>query len=69
MWRVVSNIVEMLVYASVYLIIVLIALKVVGASFSADFEKKISDEGNLGYSLICAAMCIGMAILLSSIIR
>jgi hypothetical protein len=68
-WRVVSNIVEMLVYASVYLIIVLIALKVVGASFSADFEKKISDEGNLGYSLICAAMCIGMAILLASIIR
>ncbi len=69
MWRVVSNIVEMLVYASVYLIIVLISLKVVGASFSADFEKKISDDGNLGYSLICAAMCIGMAILLASIIR
>jgi hypothetical protein len=68
-WRVLSNIVEMLVYASVYLIIVLIAVKVVGASLAGDFEKKISDEGNLGYSLICAAMCIGMAILLSSIIR
>jgi hypothetical protein len=69
MWRVLGNIIEMFVYASVYLIIVLIATKVIGASFSADFEKKISDDGNLGYSLICAAICIGMAILLSSIIR
>ncbi len=69
MWRVISNIVEMLVYASVYLIIILIIVKVVGPTISADFEKKISDEGNLGYSLICAAICIGMAMLLSSIIR
>jgi hypothetical protein len=59
----------MLVYASVYLIVVLVATKIMGASFSADFERKISEDGNLGYSLICAAICIGMAILLASIIR
>ena len=69
MWRLLGNIVEMFVYASVYLIVVLIATKIVGASFSADFEKRISDEGNLGYALICAAICIGMAILFASVIR
>lgn len=69
MWRMVGNIVEMFVYASVYLIVVLVATKIVGASFSGDFEKKISEEGNLGHSLICAAICIGMAILLASVIR
>ncbi len=69
MWRVLGNIVEIFVYASVYLIIVLIATKVVGASFSADFEKKMSDDGNLGYALICAAICIGMAILLAAVVR
>jgi hypothetical protein len=69
MWRMLGNIVEMFVYASVYLIVVLIATKIVGASFSADFEKKLSEEGNLGHSLICAAICIGMAILLASVIR
>ena len=69
MWRMLGNIVEMFVYASVYLIVVLIATKIVGASFSGDFERKISEEGNLGHSLICAAICIGMAILLASVIR
>ena len=69
MWRMVGNIVEMFVYASVYLIVVLVATKIVGASFSADFEKKISEEGNLGPSLICAAICIGIAILFASVIR
>jgi len=69
MGRMLVNIVEMFVYASVYLIVVLIATKIVGASFSGDFEKKISEEGNLGYSLICAAICIGMAILLASVLH
>ena len=69
MWRMLGNIIEMFVYASVYLIVVLIATKIVGASFSGDFEKRISEEGNLGYCLICAAICIGMAILLASVLR
>jgi len=69
MWRMLGNIVEMFVYASVYLIVVLIATKIVGASFSGDFERKISEEGSLGYSLICAAIYIGMAILLASVIH
>ncbi|MBP1730766.1 MAG: hypothetical protein H6Q55_1195 [Deltaproteobacteria bacterium] len=69
MWRVASNVLEMLVYASVYLIIVLVASKILGASFSADFEQKISEGSGLGYALICGAMIIGMAILLASIVR
>ena len=69
MWRMLGNIVEMFVYASVYLIVVLVATKIVGASFSGDFERKISEEGNLGHSLICAAICIGTAILFASVIR
>ncbi len=68
MWRVLGNIVEMFVYASVYLIVVLVATKIMGASFSGDFEKRISEEGNLGYSLICAGLCIGMAILLAAVL-
>jgi hypothetical protein len=69
MWRMLGNIVEMFVYASVYLIVVLVSTKIVGASFSADFEKKISEEGNLGYCLVCAAISIGMAIMLASVIH
>ena len=69
MWRVASNVLEMFVYASVYLIIVLIASKILGASFSSDFEQKIAEGTGLGYALICAAMMIGMAILLASIVR
>ncbi len=68
MWRILANIVEMLVYASVYLIVVLIATKIMAASLSADSEKKISYD-SIGHSLICAAVCIGMAILLASIVR
>ncbi len=64
-----GNIVEMFVYASVYLIVVLVATKIVGATFSGDFEKKMCEEGNFGYCLICAAICIGMAILLAAVLR
>lgn len=69
MWRVASNVLEMFVYASVYLIIVLVASKILGASFSSDFEQKIGEGTGLGYALICGAMVIGMAILLASIVR
>ena len=39
MWRVLSNIIEMFVYSAVYIIIVLIMLKVFGATFTSEFEK------------------------------
>jgi len=51
------------------LIIALISTKIVGAVFSTDFEKKISEEGNVGLSLICACIFISLAILLSMVIR
>ncbi len=69
MWKLLGNVVEMFVYSAVYLIIVLVSLKVVGATFSADFEKKISEEGNVGLSLICASVFLGFAILLSTLVR
>jgi len=69
MWKMLGNVVEMFVYSAVYMIIVLVSLKIVGAIFAADFENKISEEGNVGLSLICACLFIGFAILLSSLVR
>ncbi|MCX5802424.1 MAG: hypothetical protein NTU69_02625 [Proteobacteria bacterium] len=69
MWKMLGNIIEMFVYSSIYMVIVLVSLKIVGAIFSTDFEKKIADEGNIGLSIICACLFIGFAILLSSIVR
>lgn len=69
MWRVVGNITEAFVYSAVYIIIVLVATKIMGSVFASDFEKKISEENNLGLALICAALFIGLALLLSSVIR
>ncbi|MCX5804740.1 MAG: hypothetical protein NT010_01550 [Proteobacteria bacterium] len=69
MWKLLGNITEMFVYSAVYMIIVLVSVKIVGAIFSTDFEKKISEEGNVGLSLICACIFVGLAILLSTIVR
>jgi hypothetical protein len=69
MWKLLGNITEMFVYSAVYMIIVLVSVKIVGAVFSTDFEKKISEEGNVGLSLICACIFVGLAILLSTIVR
>jgi uncharacterized membrane protein YjfL (UPF0719 family) len=69
MWKVLATAVEMLIYAAVYIILALVAVKIVGATFTADFEKKISDENNTGLALICASLFISLAILLASIVR
>jgi len=69
MWKILSNIIEMFIYSAVYMIIVLVSLKIVGSTFSTDFEKKISEDGHIGLSLICACVFIGFAILLSSLVR
>jgi hypothetical protein len=69
MWKLLGNIVEMFVYSAVYMIIALVSVKIVGAIFSTDFEKKISEEGNIGLSLICACIFIGLAVLLATIVR
>jgi len=69
MWKIFGNIIEIFVFSAVYMIIVLVSLKIVGATFSTDFEKKIADEGNIGLSIICACIFIGFAILLSNLVR
>ena len=69
MWRVLSNIIEMFVYSAVYIIIVLIMLKVFGATFTSEFEKKISEDGNMALSILCAGLLIGLSLLLASIIQ
>lgn len=69
MWKLVSNVIEMFVYSAVYMIIALVAVKIVGSVFSTDFEKRISEEGNTGLAVICAGIFIGLALLLASIIR
>jgi len=69
MWKVFSNIIEMFIYSAVYMVIVLISLKIVGSMFSTDFERKISEDGNIGLSIICACVFIGLAVLLSTLVR
>ena len=68
MGRILGNIVEMFVYASVYMIIAVVGLKIVGASLSADFDKRIS-ENDTGSSLIAAALFIGLSLVLAAVIK
>jgi uncharacterized membrane protein YjfL (UPF0719 family) len=68
MWKVLANSVEMLIYAAIFIILSLIAVKIVGATFTTDFEKKISDENNIALAVIVASLFIGLAIIVASII-
>lgn len=68
MWVMLGKVLEMFVYAAVYMIIAMVSLKIMGAGFFADFEKKIADENSLSVSLFCAATLIGLALILSSVI-
>jgi uncharacterized membrane protein YjfL (UPF0719 family) len=69
MWKVLGNVIEIFVYSAVYLIVVLVAVKIVGATFSNDFERKISDEGNVGLAVICGCLFIGVALVVASVLR
>lgn len=67
--KVFGNVIEMFAYAAVYMIIVLVSIKIIGAIFTTDFEKKISEENNIALSIICACMFIGIAILLAAVVN
>lgn len=69
MLRVLSNVIEMFVYSAAYMVIVLVSLKIVGSIFTSDLEKKISEEANLGLAVICAAVFIGIGMVLSAVVR
>ncbi|HOJ43639.1 MAG TPA: hypothetical protein PLW88_07445 [Syntrophorhabdaceae bacterium] len=69
MWKIISNIIEIFIYSAVYLFIAIVAIKIFGASISADFEKRISMEGNLGLSIICGCFLIGISIVISLVFR
>jgi hypothetical protein len=68
MLKILGNIAEMFLYASVYLFISMIALKIVATGLSSDLGKQAT-EGSIGFSIIMAALCIGIAIMLSTVIR
>ncbi|MBP1747745.1 MAG: hypothetical protein H6Q52_284 [Deltaproteobacteria bacterium] len=68
MWKVLANSVEMLIYAAVFIILSLVAVKIVGATFTTDFEKKIADENNTALAIIIASLFIGLAIIVASIV-
>jgi uncharacterized membrane protein YjfL (UPF0719 family) len=67
-WRIAGNIVEMFTYAAVYLIISLVAMKIVAASLSSETEKQISDN-NIAIGLVFAAVFVGVAIVISTVIQ
>jgi uncharacterized membrane protein YjfL (UPF0719 family) len=69
MWKLLNNVIEMFVYSAIYIVIVLVSLKIFGATLTSEFEKKISDDGNLSLSIMCAGLLIGLSLLLASIIR
>jgi uncharacterized membrane protein YjfL (UPF0719 family) len=69
MWKTLESIISMFVYAAAYMLIVLISIKVVGASLSPGFEKKIGEEGNVGLAIVLASVFIGLAVLLSPVVR
>jgi uncharacterized membrane protein YjfL (UPF0719 family) len=69
MWRLIESVIDMLVYSAVYIVVALVSLKIVGATITADFEKKVSEDGNVGLSIICASIFLGLAILLSMLVR
>ena len=69
MTRVLGNVIEMFVYAAVYMIIVLVSVKIIGAIFTADFEKKIAEENNVALSIICACILIGLAIVVAAVVK
>lgn len=67
--KVLGNVIEMFVYAAVYMIIVLVSIKIIGAIFTIDLEKRISEENNVALSIICACTFIGIAILLAAVVN
>jgi len=67
MWKVLASSVEILIYAAVFIILSLVAVKIVGATFTTDFEKKIADENNMALAIIVASLFIGLAIIVASI--
>ncbi len=69
MMKVLGNVIEMFVYAAVYMIIVLVSVKIIGAIFTTDFEKKISEENNIALSIICAFMFAGLAIVVAAVVK
>lgn len=69
MIKVLENVVAMFVYGAAYLIIIIIAAKIVGATITQQYEKKIADDNNTGLAVMMAGFYVGMAILLASIIR
>lgn len=68
MWKVLGNIIEMFVYSAAYILIALVAFKIVGATLASDFEKKISEDGNLALSVISAGLFVGLALLLAAVV-
>jgi hypothetical protein len=68
MWKILGNVIEILIYASVYMLITMVAMKIVAASLSSDFERKVT-ENSTGLSLILVAVFIGMALIVSTVIR
>ena len=68
MLRILSNIVEVFVYSTVYLFIVMVVIRLVAANLSLEFEKQDKDN-RLAVSLIIAALLIGLGLVISAVIH
>jgi|YelNatPaOPRAMG01_1025707.scaffolds.fasta_scaffold06062_11 hypothetical protein len=63
------NIFDIFVYSALYVFILVLGTKVIGTVFSPDFERRISQNGNIGLSILLSSFFIAMAIVFSSVIR
>jgi hypothetical protein len=69
MYKILGNVIEIFVYSAVYMVLVLVCVKIAGSVFAPDFEKRIAEEGNIGLAIICGCIFIGLALVLSSVVR
>ncbi|HEY3275744.1 MAG TPA: DUF350 domain-containing protein [Syntrophorhabdaceae bacterium] len=69
MWKILGNVIEIFVYSAVFMVVALVCLKVTGSIFTPDFEKKIVEEGNIGLAIVCGCLFIGLALVVSSVMR
>lgn len=65
----VSRLFEMFVYSVMYVFVITIGTKIIGALISPDFEKRIVEGGSFALGLIISSFFIGVALIFSSIAR
>jgi hypothetical protein len=68
MSRVLSNIVEIVIYSTVYLFIAMAMVRLLAATLSVEFEKQDKDN-RLAASVVIAGLLAGLGFVISAVIQ